>query len=132
MKLYKKLIYALLAILVLVSLVLGLYLGYTLFLYTRPNPWLKDTTIKSDEEVQMAMKNCRQGSEDKYDCYVQYAIEYENPNICALTSIFVDDACLDDVWRAIDDPSICDRIYLVNTRPNCRNYFSNHPPNENP
>jgi len=54
---------------------------------------------------------------------VQYAIEKGNTNICALTGIFADDACLDEVWRALDDPSICEQIYLESVRPNCRETF---------
>jgi hypothetical protein len=123
----KILLLALVSILFWVLLLVGLYLAYTLILYTRPSPWLKDPTIKSDPEVELAEESCKNVPEEKYDCYVQYAIEYQNTNICALTGIFVDDACMDEVWRAVNDPSICERIYLESVRPNCIGYFDSHP-----
>lgn len=113
-------------------LLLVAYLGLVLLRYIQPNPWLKEPDIQSDPDVQLARRSCRNISGDKFDCCVQYAIEYENPNICALTSIFVDDVCLDEVWRAVGDPSICERIYLESVRPNCRAYFRDHPAVEGP
>ena len=50
-------------------------------------------------------------------------METLNPNICGLAGIFVDDACLQSVWEAAGDPSICNRLYLAGTRPTCRAWY---------
>lgn len=121
---WKKLLYGFLVIFGLAVIAVVVYLSYLLFLYTKPNPWLSDPIIRSNPEVQRAKVTC-QSSAGHFDCVVEQAIQFENPNICALTSIFVDDACLDQVWRAVNDPAICDQLYLEPTRPNCAEYFQN-------
>jgi hypothetical protein len=36
--------------------------------------------------------------------------------------------CLQVVYEAAEDPTICDRIYLQGVVPNCLEYYAQHPP----
>jgi hypothetical protein len=46
-----------------------------------------------------------------------------NPDVCRLLGIAVDDACLQAVYEAADDPAICDRLYLPGVVPVCKAYY---------
>ncbi|MBC8445571.1 MAG: transposase, partial [Chloroflexi bacterium] len=47
-----------------------------------------------------------------------------NPDVCRLAGMWVDDMCLQAVYEAADDPTICDRLYLEGVRPTCRAYYA--------
>ena len=80
---------------------------------------------KQDPQVEAAQGTCGAlpGAE-QYACYERQAIARANPEICRLTGMWVDDACLQAVYEAAGDPAICDRIYLQGVVPNCRAYYA--------
>jgi len=83
-----------------------------------PQPW------KQDPDVQAAKQDCAglpQG--EHYACIERHAVTSLNPEVCRLASVWVDDACLQAVYQAADDPAICDRLYLKGVRPTCRAYY---------
>lgn len=83
-----------------------------------PQPW------KQDLDVQVAKQDCAslpQG--EHYACIERHAVASLNPEVCRLASVWVDDACLQAVYQAADDPAICDRLYLKGVRPTCRAYY---------
>ena len=83
-----------------------------------PQPW------KQDPDVQVAKQDCAglpQG--EHYACIERHAVASLNPEVCRLASVWVDDACLQAVYQAADDPAICDRLYLKGVRPTCRAYY---------
>jgi hypothetical protein len=47
----------------------------------------------------------------------------QDPDVCRLTGMWIDDMCLQAVYQAADDPTICDRLYLKGVRPTCRAYY---------
>jgi len=83
-----------------------------------PQPW------KQDPDVQAAKQDCAglpQG--EHYACIERHAVASLDPEVCRLASVWVDDACLQAVYQAADDPAICDRLYLKGVRPTCRAYY---------
>jgi hypothetical protein len=83
-----------------------------------PQPW------KQDPDVQAAKQDCAglpQG--EHYACIERHAMTSLNPEVCRLASVWVDNACLQAVYQAADDPAICDRLYLKGVRPTCRAYY---------
>jgi hypothetical protein len=83
-----------------------------------PQPW------KQDSDVQAAKQDCAgfpQG--EHYACIERHAVTSLNPEVCRLANVWVDDACLQAVYQAADDPTICDRLYLKGVRPTCRAYY---------
>ena len=60
---------------------------------------------------------------DRYACIEQQAMAALNPDVCRLLGIAVDDACLQAVYQAADDPAICDRPYLPGAVPACKAYY---------
>jgi hypothetical protein len=46
--------------------------------------------------------------------------------------MWVDDMCLQAVYEAADDPSICDRLYLSGVVPNCHAYYAARSPTPTP
>ena len=79
----------------------------------------------NDPQVQAARRACRglpQGQ--RYICIEQQAIAALNPDVCRLLGIAVDDACLQFVYEAADDPAICERLYLPGIVPTCKAYFA--------
>ena len=83
-----------------------------------PQPW------KQDPDVQVAKQDCAGVPEgEHYACIERQAVMSLNPEICHLASMWVDDACLQAVYQAADDPAICDRLYLKGVRPTCRAYY---------
>src|SRR5512143_2638591 len=88
-----------------------------LFLATACTP----AAWQQDPHVQAARETCgRLPDAEQYDCYERQAAEQSNPEICRLTGEFVDDACLQAVYEAAGDATICERIYLQGVVPNCR------------
>ena len=86
-------------------------------------------TWEQDHDVQAAREACGalKGSE-QYACYERQAVERSNPEICRLTGIWIDDACLQTVYEAADDATIYDRIYLQGVVPNCRAFYAHWTP----
>jgi len=56
-------------------------------------------------------------------CIERHAVASLNPDVCRLASVWVDDACLQSIYQAADDPAICDQLYLKGVRPTCRAYY---------
>lgn len=83
-----------------------------------PQPW------KQDPDVQAAKRDCTGLAEgERYDCIERHALDSLNPDVCRLAGMWVDDMCLQAVYQAADDPSICDRLYLEGVRPTCHAYY---------
>jgi Tol biopolymer transport system component len=79
---------------------------------------------EQDPVVQAAKRACKGIDEgDRYTCIERHAVESLNPDVCHLLGIAVDDACLQSVYIAADDPAICERLYLEGVRPTCRAYY---------
>lgn len=88
---------------------------------------------KQDPDVQAAKRNCAglpQG--EHYACIERHAVTNLNPDVCRLTGMWVDDMCLQAVYEAADDPSICDRLYLSGVVPNCQAYYTARSPTPTP
>jgi hypothetical protein len=78
-----------------------------------------------DPQVQAARQACKDVSDpDLLACVEQQAVAALNPDVCRLLGIAVDDACLQAVYQAADDPAICDRLYLPGAVPTCREYYA--------
>ena len=79
----------------------------------------------NDPDVQAARAACRGiPAAQRYLCIEQQAVAALNPNVCRLLGIAVDDACLQAVYEAADDPAICDRLYLPGAVPACKDYYA--------
>jgi hypothetical protein len=91
-----------------------------------------DSAGRNDPVVEAARNACRTQSGVDYDCVEQAAIAALNPDICRLVGISIDDMCLQAVYKAVNDPSICDRIYLQGVVPNCRAYYAQFTPATTP
>jgi len=88
-----------------------------------PQPW------KQDPDVQATKQDCAglpQG--EHYACIERHAVTSLNPDVCRLAGMWVDDMCLQAVYEAADDPSICDRLYLPGVVPNCHAYYTARSP----
>lgn len=87
-----------------------------------------DSAWRNDPTVVAAREACKSGSGVDYNCIEGQAVTALNPEICRLAGIGIDDMCLQAVYEAADDPSICDRIYLRGAVPNCRAYYASASP----
>lgn len=88
-----------------------------------------ETSWQRDPAVEAARNACSGIPEkERYDCYERQAVQGLNPEICRLTGIWIDDLCLQMVYEAANDPTICDRIYLQGVVPNCRAYYAGRTP----
>ncbi len=105
------------------SIVLVLFLGI-LAACTDDSSWRNDPTIVAARDA------CKSGSGVDYNCIEGQAVTALNPEICRLAGIGIDDMCLQAVYEAADDPSICDRIYLRGVVPNCRAYYASPSPSQ--
>ncbi len=76
-----------------------------------------------DPALEAAKAACKD-AEWYADCIEGRAVESLDPDICRLLGIGVDDACLQSVYQAANDPTICDRLYLEGVRPTCRAYYA--------
>jgi len=93
---------------------IGLLVAMGLLAACAPQSW------KQDPDVQAAKRDCAglpQG--EHYACIERYAVDRLNPDVCRLAGMWVDDMCLQAVYEAADDPTICDRLYLEGVRPTC-------------
>lgn len=84
--------------------------------------WQEDPAVAAAREV------CQSDSGVDYACVEHQAVEALSPEICRLAGIGVDDMCLQMVYEAAHDPTICDRIYLQGVVPNCRAYYARFTP----
>lgn len=83
-----------------------------------PQPW------KQNPDVQVAKQDCTglpQG--EHYACIERHAVTSLNPQVCRLASMWVDNACLQAVYQAADDPAICERLYRPGVAKTCRAYY---------
>ncbi len=72
---------------------------------------------RDDPDVQAARAACRGiPKADRFACIEKQAVAALNPDVCRLLSIAVDDACLQSVYEAADDPAVCERLYLPGVR----------------
>jgi len=79
-----------------------------------------------DPQVRATRQSCKEVPDsDRFACIEQQAIVTLNPEVCRLLGIAVDDACLQAVYEAADDPAICDRLYLPFVVPTCKAYYAN-------
>lgn len=83
-----------------------------------------DASWQNDPLVMDVSNTCRLQSGMDYECIEQQAVKFSNPEICRLAGIYIDDMCLQAVYEAANEPSICDRIYLRGVAANCREYYS--------
>lgn len=75
--------------------------------------------------VQAAQRGCASLPEaERYPCIEQQAVQALEPEVCRLAGMAIDDACLQAVYEAAADPSICERLYLRGVRPNCRDHYA--------
>ena len=80
---------------------------------------------KQNPDVKAARATCAGLPEaERYACIERHATERLNPDVCRLAGMWVDDMCLQAVYEAADDPTICDRLYLEGVRPTCRAYYA--------
>jgi hypothetical protein len=92
-----------------------------------PQPW------KKDPDVQAAKQDCAGLPQvEHYACIERHAVTSLNPDVCRLAGMWVDDMCLQAVYEAADDPSICDRLYLSGVIPNCHAYYAVRSPKPTP
>ena len=103
------------------SIVLVLFLGM-LVACTDDSAWRNDPIVLAARDA------CKSGSGVDYNCIVGQAVTALNPEICRLAGIGIDDMCLQAVYEAAGEPSICDRIYLRGVVPNCRAYYASPSP----
>ena len=85
----------------------------------------------ANPQVQAARQACRDvPNKQRYACIEQQAIATLDPEVCRLLGIAEDDACLQAVYEAADDPAICERLYLSSMVPTCMAYYAdpNHAP----
>jgi hypothetical protein len=87
-----------------------------------------ESSWQNEPAVAAARKACQSDSGVEYECIERQAVDALNPEICRLAGIGVDDMCLQAVYEAADDPSICDQIYLQGVVPNCRAYYARSTP----
>ena len=82
--------------------------------------------LRSDDpQVRTAQQACKDVPDpDRFACIEQHAIATLNPDVCRLIGIAVNDACLQSVYEAADDPAICDRLYLPGVVPTCKAYYA--------
>ena len=79
----------------------------------------------NDPDVQAAQDACQDIPDSERDaCIELQAVATLNPEVCRLLGIAVDDACLQAVYEAADDPAICDRLYLPGVVPTCKAYYA--------
>ncbi|MFZ2804616.1 MAG: hypothetical protein WA001_05340 [Patescibacteria group bacterium] len=61
---------------------------------------------------------------DEYQCVVAAAEKAKDPNLCTSLDAGNDDGCMADVYRQVNDPSICDKITHMGVKENCIKSFS--------
>lgn len=83
-----------------------------------------DPAWRHDPAVVAAQNVCQSQSGLDYNCIEHEAVTAFNPDICRLVGISIDDMCLQAVYEAANDPTICERIYLQGVVPNCRTYYA--------
>jgi len=83
-----------------------------------------DSAAPLEPAVKAARNACKSQSRLDYDCVERHAVAASNPEICRLAGIGIDDMCLQAVYEAANDPTICDRIYLQGVVTNCRAYYA--------
>jgi hypothetical protein len=81
--------------------------------------------VQAAPAVQAARRACAGLPEaERYACIEQQAVRALEPEVCRSTGMAIDGACLQTVYQAANDPSICERLYLRGVRPPCRGYYA--------
>lgn len=79
---------------------------------------------KKDPDVRAARQACKVLPEsERYACIERHAVETLKPDVCRMTNKWIDDMCLQAIYQAADDPTICAELYLRGVRPTCRAYY---------
>ena len=65
---------------------------------------------------------------EHYDCVVDRAIAGQNPDVCRLAFAGLDEFCLRILYEAVEDPAICDGIYLPEVEKSCRAWHATRSP----
>lgn len=109
----------------LLSLAIALNLALLAACFARPPLQSEDPDVRAARAACQAMPEA-----DRFACIEQQAVASRNPDVCRLLGIAVDDACLQSVYEAANDPAICDRLYLPGVVPTCKAYYAdpNHTP----
>jgi hypothetical protein len=81
--------------------------------------WESDPDVKA---VRIACAGLRKT--DHYDCVEREAIIRLNPEVCRLANIALNDLCLQAVYETLNDPEICDRIWLPSVADDCREWYA--------
>jgi hypothetical protein len=84
--------------------------------------WERDPVVRAAKQACKGLN-----AVEEYGCIERRAVESLDPDVCRLAGIYIDDMCLQAVYEAANDPSICERIYLLGVRPNCRAYYDHRP-----
>ena len=80
--------------------------------------------IISDPAMRKAWQTCHSmAAENRAPCYQKLAIEQSNPDICWLIGPSIDDACMQSVFEASGDSSICSRISKPGVKALCEEHF---------
>jgi hypothetical protein len=80
--------------------------------------------IISDPVIRKAWLTCHSVSaENRAACYEKRALEQSNPDICWLAGPSIDDACMQTVFKASNDPDICSHISKPGVKLLCEEYF---------
>jgi hypothetical protein len=57
-------------------------------------------------------------------CITWEAVARQNPDVCHLSGLALDSACLQAVYRAASNPAICVRVYHSATAEECRTWYA--------
>ncbi|MGD2164485.1 MAG: hypothetical protein PVH50_03045 [Anaerolineae bacterium] len=87
-----------------------------------PQAWERDPAVKA---AKRACKDVPRG--ERYSCVERRAVDTNNPDVCHLVGMWIDDMCLQSVYEAADHAAICDQLYLEEVRPTCRAYYRRPP-----
>ena len=80
---------------------------------------------RPDPAIQATRRACAHlPAAARYACIEQQAVQALEPEVCRLAGMAIDDACLQAVYEAAADPSICERLYLRGVRTTCRAYYA--------
>lgn len=82
-------------------------------------------TWEEDPDVRAARIACAGlRAHEHYTCVEDQATTRLNPDICHLAVAGLDGLCLQAVYEAADDPSICDHIFLKEMTDRCRDWYA--------
>jgi hypothetical protein len=79
-----------------------------------------------DPDVLIAQQACARATDAlaHYQCLESHALTSRNPAVCRLTGSELEGRCLQNLYQKSQDPSLCSRIYLEETRLACQAYYA--------